>query len=87
MPRDIIQMSGKIFQNLPLIIVCYGNMEGGVTKEAKINLENIVRAKDLMSQRFVHEQFPEGRSRYRFVDEGFATFTNAQMEKVTVGIE
>ena len=81
-PMETEELPWTGFRNLPFIIVCYSNLEGGVTKEAKINLENIVRAKDLMSQRFVHEQFPEGRSRYRFVDEGFATFTNAQMEKL-----
>ena len=73
------------FRNLPFIVVIYNNGDpddSGIVKEAKINLEKIVRARDFMTQRFVHPLFPNGRPRYRFVEDGFCTFTDGQMMKL-----
>ena len=81
-PMETNELPWSGFRNLPFIVLCYSNGDGGVEKEAKINLENIVRAKEFMSQRFSHEEFPNGRPRYRFVENGFCTFTNQQMEKL-----
>ena len=73
------------FRSLPFIVVVYSNgdpNDTGLIKEAKINLNKIVRARDLMTQRFDHPLFPSGRPRYRFVNDGFRTFTDEQMTKL-----
>jgi len=73
------------FRNLPFIVVVYNNGDPddtGFIKEAKINLNKIVRARDFMTQKFVHPLFPNSRPRYRFVNDGFCTFTDGQMAKL-----
>ena len=82
-PMETDELPWTNFRNLPFIKVVYKNGKNGVEKEAKINLQNIVRARNLMTQRFEHKEYPNGRPRYRFVDDGFCTFTNEQMTKLS----
>ena len=75
------------FSRLPFIRVVIKNDSTGVEKEAKINLQNIVRARQLMTQRFTHREYPNGRPRYRFVEDGFSPFTNEQMVQLRTELE
>ena len=81
-PMEAKHLPWSNFKSLPFIVVEYDNGDSRIQKEAKVNLNQILRAKHLMTQRMVTEQFPGGRSRYRFFDDGFCTFTNEQIQKL-----
>ena len=70
------------FRNLPFIVVYNEGYNLKSNYEAKINLQNIVRARKFMEEKLDHPLFEGGRTRYRFIGQGFCTFSNKQMTKL-----
>ena len=68
------------FENLPFIIVYRNDVPEQYQVEAKFNLENIVKAKHLMSEKVSYQG--QERSQNLIVDEGFAVFTDENFRKL-----
>ena len=81
-PMETNELPWTDFRNLPFIVVYNEDCDANKSYEAKINLHNIVHARELMTENVQHPLFDGGRSRYRLISDGFCTFTNEQMDKL-----
>ena len=81
-PMETKELPWIDFHNLPFIVVYNEGYNPKNNYEAKINLQNIVRARKLMEVKLDHPLFEGGRTRYRFIGLGFCTFSNTQMAKL-----
>ena len=81
-PTETKELPWTDFRNLPFIVVYNEGYNPKNNYEAKINLQNIVRARKLMEEKLGHPLFEGGRTRYRLIGQGFCTFSNTQMAKL-----
>ena len=76
------QLPWSDFTNLPFIVMVYdNNRQGGIPKQAKINLKNVIRALDLLSEIKEHPLYADqNRTRNRFITQ--ALLSPAQIERL-----
>ena len=81
-PMETNELPWTDFHNLPFIVVYSEDSDANKSYEAKIDLRNIIRASEFMTETVKHHLFEGGRTRNRLIGEGFCTFTPEQMEKL-----